>query len=76
MEFGSKHDTDVEYQQIARQKCKDIIYWIYLAIKDDSAIKSIPITVNKSSRIQEKLNEVSRSCIESSEKESVKIPRL
>ena len=51
--FDSKHDTDAKYKQKSRQKCKDMLYWIYSASQDNSPIKSIPTTVNKSSCIRE-----------------------
>ena len=62
--FDTTHDGNDEYLNKAKQKCKEILYWIYLASKQDSPIKSLPTTVTRSRRVREKLKDISQHCIE------------
>ena len=60
--FDTKHNADDEFIDKAKQKCKDIIFWIYLAGKEN-AIKPIPTTANINRRVKKKIKEITSSCI-------------
>ena len=62
-QFDTEFDGNADYTNKAKQKCKDILYWLYLSSKADSPVKSIPTTVSKSRRIRDKLIEVTSTCI-------------
>ena len=61
--FDTQFDGNEEYTNKAKQKCKEILYWLYLASKQDSPIKAIPTTVSTSKRVREKLNGITNQCI-------------
>lgn len=61
--FDTKYEGNAEYQNKAKQKCKDILFWLYLTSKIDSPIKAIPTTVSRSRRIRDKLTSITCSCI-------------
>ena len=63
--FDTKHNTDTDYTDKAKQKCKDLLFWIYLAGKENNAVKAIPTTVNINRRIKKKLDEITTSCLTS-----------
>ena len=63
-QFDTKFDGDAAYTNKARQKCKDILYWLHLAGKEVSPIKKIPTTVNTNSRLRETLNALSLQCLD------------
>ena len=62
-QFDIDFDGNTDYVNKAKQKCKDILYWLYLASKQDSPVKPIPTTVCKSRRIRDKLNDITSTCI-------------
>jgi hypothetical protein len=39
--FDATHLNDAEYTDIACQKCKPLLFWLYLAQKDDTLVKAI-----------------------------------
>ena len=61
--FDAEFDGNDDYTNKARQKCKDILYWLYLVGKEDSPIKAIPTTVCTSRRVQERLNGITSQCL-------------
>ena len=61
--FDTKYDGNIDYKNKAKQKCKDILSWLYLASKQASPVKTIPTTVSRSRRIREKLAELTRCSI-------------
>ena len=40
--FDTIHATDTEFLDKANQKCKELLYWLYLVAKGDMSIPSIP----------------------------------
>ena len=60
--FDTIHTADDDFADKAKQKCKDLLSWIYLAGKDDT-IKSIPTTVNVNRRVKKKIDEITSSCL-------------
>ena len=60
--FDTTHNTDDEFVDKAKQKCKDLLFWIYLAGKEN-AIKSIPTTVNVNRRVKQNIKDITFSCI-------------
>ena len=40
--FDADHASDSEYKEKAKSKCKDILLWTFLVLKDNNAIKEIP----------------------------------
>ena len=62
-DFDTKFDGDEEYTNKARQKCKEILYWLYLSSKEESPIQAIPTTVCTSRRVRERLNNLSQHCV-------------
>ena len=61
--FDTKFTGNAEYTNKAKQKCKDLLFWIYLAGIEESPISAIPTTINTSQRVREKLNGVTTACI-------------
>ena len=61
--FDTTNDGNDEYLNKAKQKCKEILYWIYLASKQVSPIPSLPTTVMRSCRVWEKLSSITQTCI-------------
>ena len=39
--FDSEHNSDEEFKDKAKQKCKDIVNWLYLVSKDSEAITAV-----------------------------------
>jgi hypothetical protein len=62
--FDTEHNTDNEFKDRAKQKCKDLMFWIYLASKDN-IINPIPTTVNVSRRVKKYLDDIKAKCIKS-----------
>ena len=61
--FDTKNSTDTNYVDKAKQKCKDILFWIYLASKNDETIQPIPTTTNMNRRIKKTLEDIEESCL-------------
>ena len=51
--FDTSHGADMEFADKAKQKYKDIVYWIYLASTSNPHIKAIPTTITSNSRVRE-----------------------
>ena len=43
-DFDATHQSDNDYKEKAKQKCKDILMWLYLVITDNTAITVTPTT--------------------------------
>jgi len=41
-EFDAAHLNDVEYKDITSQKCKLLLFWLFLALKDDKLKAAAP----------------------------------
>ena len=68
--FDTKHNTDADYVDKAKQKCKDLLFWIHLASKNDDTIQAIPTTTNMNRRIKKKLDDIENSCLDRSNKKT------
>lgn len=43
--FDSTHQEDDNYEEKALLKCRNLFYWLFLAVKDDNIIEKIPIQI-------------------------------
>jgi hypothetical protein len=62
--FDSEFDANDEYNNKAKQKCKELLYWLYLSSKPVSPIKAIPTTVTTSRRLRENFNQIVSQCLD------------
>ena len=61
--FDTKNNANADYEDKAKQKCKDLLSWIYLASKNNDIIQATPTTSNMNRRIKKKLEEIETTCI-------------
>ena len=61
--FDTKNNANADYEDKAKQKCKDLLSWIYLASKNNDTIQATPTTSNMNRRIKKKLEEIETTCI-------------
>ena len=70
-EFDSKHASDNEYVDKAKNKCLEMIQWLFLVATKSNAIEATPITgCSKISMVQQ-LNTITKQCL----KEGVTSPK-
>lgn len=69
-DFDTKYNTDNNYVNKAKQKCKDILFWIYLASKHNSVMRPILSTSNMNRRIKTKLDSITKSCIQQTQQKT------
>ena len=55
--FDVQYSGNTDYCDKAQQKCKDVLYWVYLACQGNGAIKAVPTAVCHSARIRRRLRE-------------------
>jgi hypothetical protein len=66
--FDSKYDTNDAYKNKAKQKCKEMLYWLFLASKLDSPVKATPTTVTTSRKLRDQLDQVLHQCLDTTNK--------
>ena len=62
--FDSDHASDSDYTEKAKSKCKDILLWLFLVLKDNNAIEPISSLACDSEKLIaafEKLNKANLS---------------
>ena len=40
-EFDSEHNTDADYKEKAKSKCRDLLFWLYLVLTDNNSIEAV-----------------------------------
>ena len=61
--FDTTQAANPEYTEKAKQKCKDLVYWLYLVSQDSTGVVATPVTGCNSIDLITKLNEVGRKCL-------------
>ena len=65
-EFDTVHAIDAEYTDAAKTKCKPLLYWLYLAGKDNEIIKQIPSMVCSNARLANSFVQLESQCLKRS----------
>ena len=55
-EFDSDHASDDMYKDKAKTKCRDFVYWLYLASQNNDAIASVNTIACSNTKLQHQLN--------------------
>ena len=61
--FDTKHADNIFYLDKAKQKCKDLLCWLYLASQNNPSIKPIPTSISSNRRIREIYKSLVSSCL-------------
>ena len=62
-DFDTKHANDTTYEDKARAKCKDILFWLYLVSSGNAAIDAVPVTGCNNEKVAEELKNVSSKAL-------------
>ena len=60
-QFDTDHNTDENYKDKAKQKCKDIVNWIYLVCSESEAIEAVPTMACNDTKLAQALQQVTES---------------
>ena len=61
--FDATHLNDAEYTDIACQKCKPLLFWLYLAQKDDTLVKAIQSQACGNVTLVQSFAKVEKDCL-------------
>ena len=62
-EFDNAHAGDIAYKEKAKQKCRDILMWLYVVAKGNRAIQKTQVTGCNSLALITKLNAIEKACV-------------
>ena len=68
--FDATHLNDAEYQDIASQKCKPLLFWLFLAQKDDNFVKSIHSQACCNVTLVQSFEQMTKECLKGTSNDS------
>ena len=68
--FDATHLNDAEYTDIACQKCKPLLFWLYLAQKDNTLVKAIQSQACGNVTLVQSFAKVEKECLKGTSNDS------
>ena len=62
-DFYTKHVKDAEYADKAKSKCKEIMFWLYLASQNNNEIDAIQVTGCNNEKVASELKKIKKLCL-------------
>ena len=63
MDFDASHIGDDEYKDIASQKCKPLLFWLFLAIQDNAFVQPIQSEGCGSVKVVKEFEKTTMDCL-------------